>query len=191
MRCIGRVDQDGAGGELLATHGVPSAGHADRLALAAGSRERRLDSGLRIDRDDALDVSLIELRMQIVDVDASGGRARQRRRQRDPDSGPGGAAKELTSCRHVSARLRAGCQLRTVVAEAVAPVHIAAIFLAAVSLGLDIGSLEDGRPAGDLGLHEAVELRRRALVLARQRSAEIGKARLDEGIVQRLVESGG
>jgi hypothetical protein len=48
MRCIGRVDQDGAGGELLATHGVPSAGHADRLALAAGSRERRLDSGLRM-----------------------------------------------------------------------------------------------------------------------------------------------
>src|SRR5262245_16003958 len=56
------------------------------------------------------------------------------------------------------------------------------------SLGLHIRRLEDGRPACDLGLYEAVELRRRALVSGRERSAEIGQAGLDTRIVQRLVE---
>ncbi len=34
------VEQHGAGGELLAAHGVPPAGHADRLAGGARRRQR-------------------------------------------------------------------------------------------------------------------------------------------------------
>src|SRR6266699_6733695 len=58
------------------------------------------------------------------------------------------------------------------------------------SLGLHIRRLEDGRPARDLGFHEAIELRRRALVLGRERSAEVGQPGLDARVVQRLVERG-
>src|SRR6516162_7285575 len=50
------------------------------------------------------------------------------------------------------------------------------------SLRFHIRCLEDGRPARDLGMHEASELRRGALVLGRQRSAEIGQASLDSGV---------
>ena len=50
--------------------------------------------------------------------------------------------------------------------------------------------LEDRRPAGDLGLDEAVELGRRPLVLGGERAAEIGQPLLDGRIVQRLVERG-
>src|SRR6516165_840697 len=39
-------------------------------------------------------------------------------------------------------------------------------------------------------MHEASELRRGALVLGRQRSAEIGQPNLDSRVVQRLVERG-
>src|SRR5215831_17425891 len=58
------------------------------------------------------------------------------------------------------------------------------------SLRLYIRCLEDGRPTGDLGIHEARELRRGALVLGGQRSAQIGQPGLDSGVVQRLVERG-
>src|SRR5438105_15871196 len=58
------------------------------------------------------------------------------------------------------------------------------------SLRLHICCLEDGRPTGDLRMHEASELRRGALVLGRQRSAEIGQANLHSRVVQRLVERG-
>src|SRR5215475_10827605 len=57
-------------------------------------------------------------------------------------------------------------------------------------LGLHIRRLEDGRPARDLGLHEALEFRRRALVLGRERSAKIGQPGLDAWVVQRLIERG-
>src|SRR5207245_8789131 len=58
------------------------------------------------------------------------------------------------------------------------------------SLGLHIRRLEDGRPARDLGFHEAIELRRRALVLGRERSAEVGQPGLDARVVMRLVVRG-
>src|SRR5436309_8304091 len=49
---------------------------------------------------------------------------------------------------------------------------------------------EDRRPAGDLRLDESFELGRRALLFCRDRSAEIGQALLDVGVVKRPVERG-
>ena len=48
--------------------------------------------------------------------------------------------------------------------------------------------LKDRRPARDLGLHEGVELPRRALVLGRDRAAEIGETLLHARVIERLVE---
>src|SRR5262245_65216773 len=56
------------------------------------------------------------------------------------------------------------------------------------SLGLHIRRLEDGRPARDLGFHEAIELRCLALVLGRERSAEIDQPGVDARAVQRPVQ---
>src|SRR3979490_1981458 len=50
-------------------------------------------------------------------------------------------------------------------------------------------ALEDRRPAGDLGLDEGVELRRRTLVLGRDRSAKLSQPLCNAGIVQGPVES--
>src|SRR4029078_4375669 len=61
----------------------------------------------------------------------------------------------------------------------------------AASLRLDVGRFQDRRPAGDFRLYEGVELRRRALLLARHRSAEVGQTLADAGIVERLIERRG
>src|ERR1043166_6161809 len=48
--------------------------------------------------------------------------------------------------------------------------------------------LADRRPTGDLGLHELIELRWRALVLCRDGAADVGEPLLHSRIVERPVE---
>jgi hypothetical protein len=93
-----RVDEHRVGGELLAAHGVPSAGHADRLARAACRRQRCRERLLRGNRHHAVDAGRVELRMDVVDQDGCGVCARGCARG---ECETAGGAKKLASCRHV------------------------------------------------------------------------------------------
>ena len=61
------VEQNRAGGELLAAHGVPSARDRDRLARGARRRQRGAQRLLGGDRDHLVDAGGIELRVDVVD----------------------------------------------------------------------------------------------------------------------------
>lgn len=65
-----RVDENAAGGELLTAHRVPSSGDADRLTASPCVRNRLSEVSLGLDRDDAVDFGRVELRMNVVNVDA-------------------------------------------------------------------------------------------------------------------------
>ena len=96
------VDEDRAGGELLAAHGVASAGDADRIAFGACGCERCPQRRLRIDRNDAIHTGGVELGMSIVNRNFRDIHAFQRR-QRRAGNARRGLAKDL--CRHRCARL--------------------------------------------------------------------------------------
>src|SRR5207249_1897180 len=66
------VEEDGVAAELLAPHGMPSAGHADDPPLALGGPEGRLDVVNGSWLDDAVDARRIQLRLDVVDLNPFG-----------------------------------------------------------------------------------------------------------------------
>ena len=94
------IEKHGIFGELLAAHGVPSAGKANGLAFRACGSQCGAQRRLRIDGDDAIDARRIELRMDIVDEDARLGAPRSERKKRESRRGLRHGTKRLASSRH-------------------------------------------------------------------------------------------